>query len=130
MSSTSLLNPNAKAIVVFTHGKDLKIKRDGSGSTGNWVIDPKRPIHKVVIYERTPTGNEIYVAKPAAIARSRDEGRFVIKLADVKYFGSTYFNWPDFAGSRNPVRYRQKYATRGGERRVRARMDFEQAQLF
>lgn len=106
-TATSLLKRGENAVVVFTHGKYLSLKRDGSGSTGNWVINKNRRIKKVVIYERTKTGNEIYIARPTSISGSRDPGRYVIKFADMRYFGNTYFNWPEFSGSRNPVRYWQ-----------------------
>lgn len=106
-NATSLLKRGESAVVVFTHGKYLNLKRDGSGSTGNWVINKNRQIKKVVIYERTKTGNEIYVASPTSITDSRDPGRSVIQFANLRYFGKTYFNWPEFSGSRNPVRYWQ-----------------------
>lgn len=105
-ADTSLLKRGEHAIVIFTYGKYFQKRRDGSGSTGNWVIDEKRKCSKVVIYNRTARGNEVYVAKRAAVTPSKKEaGRFVIKLDNIEYFGSTYFNWPQFSGSRNPVRY-------------------------
>ncbi len=103
--ATSLLKRGENAIVLFTYGKYFRKKQDGSGSTGNWVIDEKRNCDKVVIYNRTQQGNQVYVAKRAGITPSKESGRFVIQLDNIQYFGSTYFNWLQFSGSRNPVRY-------------------------
>lgn len=103
--ATSLLKRGENAIVIFTYGKYFRKMKDGSGSTGNWVIDEKRKCSKVVIYNRTQRGNEVYVAKRAAVTPSKEAGRFIIKLDRIEYYGCTYFNWPQFAGSRNPIRY-------------------------
>lgn len=103
--ATSLLKRGENAIVIFTYGKYFRKKQDGSGSTGNWVIDENRKCNKVVIYNRTQRGNEVYIAKRTAVTPSKEAGRFVIKLNNIEYYGCTYFNWPQFAGSRNPVRY-------------------------
>lgn len=105
MNGTSLLSRNEEAIVIFTYGKYFRRNKDGSGSTGNWVIDESRKCGKVVIYKRTNSHNDIYIAKRAAVEPSKEDGRYVIKLAEIRYFGTTYFNWPQFTGSRNPVRY-------------------------
>lgn len=103
--ATSLLKRGENAIVIFTYGKYFKKHADGSGSTGNWVIDKNRKVKQVIIYNRTERGNEVYVAKRTALAPSKHAGRFVIKLDNIRYYGCTYFNWPQFSGSRNPVRY-------------------------
>jgi hypothetical protein len=103
-ADTSLLKRGEDAIVVFTHGEKFKIHSDRSGSTGNWILNQKRGTRKVIIYERTARGNDIYVAKRKAVQPSRD-GRYIIHLQDVRYFGTTYFNWLQFSGSRHPIRY-------------------------
>jgi len=103
--ATSLLKRGENAIVIFTYGKYFRKNRDGSGSTGHWVLDEKRKANKVVIYNRTHRGNEVYIAQRAAITPSKHAGRFIIQLNDIRYYGCTYFNWPQFSGSRNPVRY-------------------------
>src|SRR5262245_29779441 len=103
--ATSLLKRGQDAIVIFTHGKYFHKKQDGSGSTGNWVIDDKGKCERVVVYNRPADGNQVYVAKRAAIKPSKEAGRFVIQLDNIEYYGCTYFNWPQFSGSRNPIRY-------------------------
>ncbi|OQY88319.1 MAG: hypothetical protein B6D41_10955 [Chloroflexi bacterium UTCFX4] len=104
--ATSLLKRGENALVIFTYGKYFHKKQDGSGSTGNWVIDAERKCDKVVIYNRTQQGNQVYVAKRAAVTPSKKEaGRFVIELNEIEYFGCTFFNWTQFSGSRNPIRY-------------------------
>jgi len=104
-ADTSLLKRGQDAIVVFTYGEKFKIHPDATGSTGNWVLDQKRSTRKVIIYERTPRGNDVYVAKRKTIQRSKEAGRYIIHLQDVRYFGTTYLNWTQFSGSRNPIRY-------------------------
>jgi hypothetical protein len=103
--ATSLLQRGEHAIVIFTYGRHFQKRKDGSGSTGDWVIDETRKCNKVVIYNRIQARNDIYVAKRRDIKPAKQPGRFVLKLSDIRYFGTTYFNWPQFAGSRNPVRY-------------------------
>lgn len=105
--ATSLLKRGENAIVIFTYGKYFHKLQDGTGSTGNWVIDENRKTNQVIIYNRTERGNEVYVAKRAALTPSKQAGRFVINLHHIQYFGCTYFNWLQFSGSRNPIRYFQ-----------------------
>src|SRR5690349_7455375 len=97
--ATSLLKRGENAIVIFTYGKYFHRQKDGSGSTGNWVLDEKRKANQVIIYNRTERGNEVYVAKRAALTPAKQAGRFVINLNNIRYFGCTYFNWPQFSGS-------------------------------
>jgi hypothetical protein len=68
-------------------------------------LNHARKYRKVVIYERTSSGNDIYIARRAQIKRSKQDRRYVIHLKDVSYYGTTYLNWPSFSGSRNPIRY-------------------------
>jgi hypothetical protein len=118
---TSLLKRGENAIAIFTHGKYFTKKRDGSGATGNWVIDQTRPCNKVVIYKRTAARNDVYVARRSAVKPSKDDGRFIIQLREIQYYGSTYLNWPQFAGSRNPVRYLYFSSQTTGKRRSTSR---------
>jgi hypothetical protein len=116
--ATSLLKRGENAIVIFTYGRYFQKKHDGSGSTGNWVIDEKRKCNQVIIYNRTGSRNDIYIARRQAVRPSRQSGRFVMQLADIQYFGTTYFNWPQFSGSRNPVRYLRMPSQPRGKRRT------------
>lgn len=117
--ATSLLRRGENAIVIFTYGKYFRKMKDGSGSTGHWVIDEKRKCKQVIIYNRTQRGNEVYVAKRTAVTPSKKEaGRFVIQLNHITYYGCTYFNWPQFSGSRNPVRYFKVESRPRGKRRA------------
>lgn len=117
--ATSLLKRGQDAIVIFTYGKYFRKMKDGSGSTGHWVIDENRKCNQVIIYNRTQRGNEVYVAKRTAVLPSKKEaGRFVIHLNEIEYFGCTYFNWLQFSGSRNPIRYLKVESRPRGRRRV------------
>src|SRR5437016_1871481 len=117
--ATSLLRRGENAIVIFTYGKYFRKMKDDSGSTGHWVIDEKRKCKQVIIYNRTQRGNEVYVAKRTAVTPSKKEaGRFVIQLTNIRYYGCTYFNWLQFSGSRNPVRYFKVESRPRGKRRT------------
>ncbi len=116
--ATSLLKRGENAIVIFTYGKYFHKQHDGSGSTGNWVLDQNRKCDQVIIYNRTDSRNDIYVAKRQDVRPSRVSGRFIIELENIQYFGCTYLNWPQFSGSRNPIRYFRPSTQGRGKRRA------------
>lgn len=116
--ATSLLKRGENALVIFTYGKYFYRDQDGSGSTGNWVIDENRKCDQVIIYNRTARGNEVYIARRTTVTPSKQAGRFVINLDNIQYFGCTYFNWLQFSGSRNPIRYFRPATAGRGKRRT------------
>ncbi len=127
--ATSLLKRGQAALVIFTHGKYFRRNRDGTGSTGNWVVDENRKCNQVVIYNRTERGNQVFVARRKGVVPSKVEGRSVIELANIKYYGTTYFNWPQFAGSRNPIRYFTLPSHSRGKQRKQSGLDLNLALL-
>lgn len=108
MKARDLIAENESAIVIFTDGRNFHIERDGSGSTGNWKLDPSREYDTVIIYERDWDGesNQLYLAVPIDVLESSHEGRYVIQLKNIRSVGTTETNWLEFAeGGQNPIRY-------------------------
>jgi hypothetical protein len=111
MKALEAIKPGETAVAIFTRGGRFKLKQDGSGSTGNWVISKTRRINKVIIYKQdTARGqHEIYVGVPTEIIDSDEEGRREVRMADVQLVGTTSNNWHEFtetkAGAVNPIKY-------------------------
>ena len=51
-SAYELLQPNEKALVIYTDGRHLTDNGNGTGSTGWWKINHKRKINRVIVYHR------------------------------------------------------------------------------
>jgi hypothetical protein len=108
-SVTDLLVPGESALAVFTHGQLLSLNPDGTGSSGNWVIDPERRVDRFIVYSRSgPVGMPagVYRAEFVGAAESAEPGRFVVNFRGVELVGVTRESWPEFADTGvNPVRY-------------------------
>ncbi len=52
MKAVDLLSVPKRTVAIFTRGPLFVFKKDGTGKTGNWMIDPKRDVQKVIIYCR------------------------------------------------------------------------------
>jgi hypothetical protein len=111
MKAYEILQPGETAVAIFTRGERFKLKQDGSGSTGNWVISQRRKTDKVIIYKQDTERrqHEIYVGLPVEIIDSDEEGRREVIMRNVKLVGTTSNNWNEFtetkAGNANPVKY-------------------------
>ena len=107
-TASQLLRPGEVGLVLFTEGANLTINPDGSGSTGDWVVDPRRRVDWIIMYRReagNPADNELLMARSGDFEGPRGD-RYLINLRDVKRVGSTNVNWREFAGGwNNPVRY-------------------------
>ncbi len=108
MKAKDLLTQNEKAIVLFTRGVHLVIEENGRGKTGNWKLDPKRDLDKVILYVR-PEDSEIadvMIADHGGVELSNENRRYVINLENLINVGSTNLNWKEFSGGgQNPIRY-------------------------
>jgi putative restriction endonuclease len=101
-SATELLNPGETALVVFTKGRHLTDKRDGTGSTGWWKINPQHKVDSVIVYRRMSddqTDNDLYVGKPDSIEGPREDGRYLVRLQNFKFAGRAIVNWRKFAAT-------------------------------
>jgi hypothetical protein len=111
--ASDLLNPGETAMVVFTEGLHLVLHSDGTGTSGNWKIDPKRRVGKVIIYKRdseaTDQLNKVYLADHTGIVGEVEGKRYIIGLQNTTLRGVTDQNWRMFADAgTNPVRYLKK----------------------
>jgi hypothetical protein len=109
-SATQLLRPGEVGLCLFTKGERFEVRDDGSGSTGDWIVSPKRRVDWVIIYRRDRNDaslNELFKARPAGIERSpRDATKRVIRLSDIILIGNTDTNWPTFVTTgRGAIRY-------------------------
>lgn len=104
---TELLAPGESAMVVFTRGQHLSPGRDGT--SGNWVIDPRRRADWFIVYRRDGK-----VGEPAEIGRARyvdtipspEPGRFLVEFRGMEPIGTTRLSWSEFAlTGTNPVRH-------------------------
>ena len=105
MKARDFIKAGESVIAVFTHGMHFEL--DGNtGSTGEWKIDPNRPIDRVIIYHRQENTNILYIANYAGVQPADREGRYNIQLTHVQYIGTTSTNWAEFAETgAYPIRY-------------------------
>lgn len=108
--SNEVIKKNEKAIVIFTRGPHFTYDSLGSGTTGNWVVDPESvdEVDKVIIYLRRENElmNRIYLGNYEGMRKSDIPGRHIIRFSALKEVGTTESNWPEFASSgQNPVSY-------------------------
>jgi len=112
MKAIDFLTPGETAIVLFTDGRNLTIRPDGTGASGNWIINPRRPTDKIIIYRRDTTDtritNEIFIGQHNGVSGPTpgDDRRYIVAFIDLKSAGITDMNWSEFAETGSaPVRY-------------------------
>src|SRR5260370_765802 len=98
MKARELVKAGESAVAIFTRGGRFVLLQDGTGYTGNWKINPRKKIDKVIIYKRDPNGNnhEVFVGTLVEIVNSEEEGRRQINMADIRPAGTTTHNWNEF----------------------------------
>lgn len=108
MKARDFIKPGENTIVIFTRGAHLVLGDDNTGLTGEWDLNPNRPVERVIIYHRNDetNANILYIANHAGVKPADREGRYNIQLAHVQYVGTTPSNWIEFAeGGQHPIRY-------------------------
>lgn len=60
MKARDFIQPGENVIVIFTQGSDFDLGDGNTGSTGEWLIDPNRPVDRVIIYHRKDDTNTLY----------------------------------------------------------------------
>ena len=114
MIAKNIIENDESAIVIFTDGTNLKIFDGGFATTGNWVIDKNLAVDKAIIYKRDRANNqsEVYLGTPLDVFPSKTQRRFVVRLSDVSFVGTTERNWCEFTeskrGATNPIKYINK----------------------
>ncbi len=107
MQAETYLRSGETAVAVFTKGRDFELNKDGTGTTGDWVVRANLDVDKVIIYHRKEeTGvNEIYVADFDGLSPGI-ERRHKIHFVNAKLVNNTDQTWYTFAdATQNPVRY-------------------------
>jgi hypothetical protein len=112
MKATDFLKPGETAIVVFTDGLNLTIEQDGTGTSGNWIMNPSRRPDRIIIYHRHTAdkrvANEILIGQYSGITGPvpDDHRRYIMTFTNLKNHGTTEMNWSKFAETGSaPVRY-------------------------
>jgi len=114
MIAKNIIEDDESAIVIFTDGRGLKIFDGGFAITGDWLIDRNLAVDKAIIYKRDKEKNltEIFLGKPMDVFPSKTNRRFVVRLSDVSFVGTTENNWHEFTeskkGATNPIKYINK----------------------
>jgi hypothetical protein len=114
MIAKNIIEDDESAIVILTDGKGLKIFDGGFATTGDWVIDRNLAVDKAIIYKRNREENliEIFLGKPLDVFPAKTFRRYVVRLSDVSFVGTTENNWHEFTeskkGATNPIKYINK----------------------
>jgi len=107
-NADQLLRPGEIGLFIYTEGGALQINDDGTGSTGNWMIDPLRRVDFIFIYKRNQENgsmNELLIARCGDFEGPVSK-RYKVNLRDVRLIGYTSVNWAEFASTqKNPIRY-------------------------
>lgn len=109
-SAEELLEPGETGLFLFTNGQFLTIGPDGSGSSGNWKLDPNRTVQRVVVFRWSmPDGErivELFSGLLSGIDGPTDEGRYIVRFNDMQPQGTTSQTWEAFTGAtERPVAY-------------------------
>ena len=108
MNGRELLQPGETGLFICTDGLNLVVHPDGTGSSGWWVLNPKKRFDRVLIFKRTSgrsDGAEILSARCVGY-EGPDERRYNLRLINIRHAGTTPQNWREFTGgTQNPIRY-------------------------
>ena len=96
-----LLQPDEKAIAVFTGGDRFHKNDDKTGSTGNWGVSVKRAktITHIIVYVRENGENKIYKGCFEGLKESGEGSLYVILMSGIEFKGYTNKNWHEFAAT-------------------------------
>lgn len=114
MIAKNMLENDESAVVIFTDGKGWKTFDGGFAMTGDWVIDKNLAVDKAIIYKRDKSKKrtDVFLGKPLDVFPSKLKRRYVIRLSDVSFIGTTANNWHEFTeskkGATNPIKYINK----------------------
>src|SRR5437870_5719068 len=108
MKARDFVRPGERVLVIFTRGGRFEMYDDQTGTTGNWAIDGKKSVDRVIIYHRgeIEDSNTIYIGTFVHAEPAEEPSRFHIRLNHIQYVGVTSLNWKAFSeGGQNPIRY-------------------------
>jgi len=114
MIAKNIIENDESAIVILTDGTNLKFFDGGFATTGDWVIDKNLAVDKAIIYKRDRVNNRsvVYLGTPLDVFPSKNFRRYIVRLSDVSFVGTTGNNWCEFTeskkGATNPIKYINK----------------------
>lgn len=114
MIAKNIIEDDESAIVIFTDGQGLKIFDGGFATTGDWIIDKNLAVDKAIIYKRDKQANrtDVFLGTPIDVYPAKTNKRYVVRLSDVNYIGTTENDWCEFTESKkgaiNPIKYINK----------------------
>jgi hypothetical protein len=109
--ASDLLRVGEVALVLFTRGPLFDLRADGSGSTGNWKLDPDFRSDRVIIYLRKGDAatNDVYMGDFESVRHSTERNRLVVTFRNMSRVGATDSNWFQFAnGGQSPTQVVEK----------------------
>ena len=111
MIAKNIIENDESAVIISTDDTGWKTFDGGFAMTGDWVIKKDFAVDKAIIYKRDQETNltEVYLGRPLDVFPSKKAKRFVIRLSDGSFVGTTETEWCKFSGSKkgatNPVKY-------------------------
>jgi hypothetical protein len=114
MIAKNIIENDESAVVICTDENGFKTFEGGFAMTGDWVIGRNFAVDKAIIYKHDKETNrsDIFLGTPLDVFPSKQAKRFVIRLTDVCFVGTTENNWCEFTeskkGATNPVKYINK----------------------
>lgn len=114
MIAKNILGDDESAVVISTDETGLKIFDGGFATTGDWKIDKNLAVDKAIIYKRDRQTNrtDVFLGKPMDVFPAKTHSRYVVRLSDVNYVGTTDNDWCEFTeskkGATNPIKYINK----------------------
>ena len=108
LSAFQLLRPGQTGLFICTDGENLQLdEAQGTGQTGWWVLNPHRSFDRVFVFRRSKDAsspNEVISGRRVGI--EGEDGRYLLKLDDVRREGTTHLSWSVFASAgQNPIRF-------------------------
>lgn len=111
MIAKNIIEDDESAVVICTDDSGWKTFDGGFATTGDWVINKDFAVDKAIIYKRDKENNrnDVFLGTLIDVFPSKQQKRFVLRLSDVSFVGTTETNWCEFSGSKkgatNPVKY-------------------------
>ena len=114
MIAKNIIENDESAVVILTDEKGWKTFDGGFATTRDLIISKDFAADKAIIYKRDKENNrnDVYLGIPLDIFPSNLPRRYVVRLSNVSFVGTTENNWCEFTGSKkgaiNPVKYINK----------------------
>lgn len=121
MIAKNIIEDDESAVIILTDENGCKFFDGGFAVTGDCIISKNFAVDKAIIYKRDKLNNrnDIFLGTPLDVFPSKREHRFVIRLSDVCFVGTTENSWSEFTDSKkgaiNPVKYLNKNCSKNNK---------------